>query len=196
MINPIFGPRICYAPESIGGSSGVGAAAAVVRPNLAYIEKLRGMPLAGPRPTEIRTIACLDDESDMVELSAFMLANTFKDNFGVSTTITCAGDYKTGLPPAKGITIITASSEDEVSIMPDLIVSASVDLTFTDFNLYPHIIGSQIVSSVREKGHNGYIIGLTGLLEKNKKDFMLAGTDAVIGKPFNAGEIFDRMFIK
>ena len=132
--------------------------------------------MAGPRPTEIRRIALIDDNPRYVQLIR-MIFETISKQKGVSE-----------------IEIVGMTNPLEIPSMPELLVAREIDLTVTDFNLRT-ITGAEIISRARSRGHQGFMIGITTDPFRYHSPFLEAGADLVVEKTSNFLETFRNLLV-
>ncbi len=182
--------RQCFMADGVSGCIGSGGSAPkILRPNLEFINKLRGFPLdMSQRPQSIASIACLDDEPIMIKIYYMSLSKIITANTGKEIELINISDLAVKTADPAKFHIYTACTGEETKQAADQILRSDVNFVITDFNMLG-ITGAQITSALRGSGYKGYIIGLTGLYEANKHFFYDAGADLVLPKPVDTNTL-------
>jgi CheY-like chemotaxis protein len=178
--------------ETHMGGGGGGSSRPVLRPNLAQILALRGLPMpdSNIRPTEIRNMAVIDDE----ELVAKALARALQGISPAAARINVPENGELIYPKDKNV-IFLASKKEQIDFLIEHLLEAEVDLLFTDYNMHDKN-GAEVSKILRkDKKFKGFIIGLTGLIQENRYPFYDCGADLVLEKPFDI-ETIESLFAK
>ena len=193
MTYTVLRTSICPAPmETHMGGGGGGSSRPLLRPNLAHILELRGFPMTDSniRPKEIRNMAIIDDE----EMVAKAMARILQSVSPAAARINVPENGELIYPKDKNV-IFLASKEEQIDFLIKHSLEAEVDLLFTDYNM-PKINGGQVSETLRNsQKFNGFIIGLTGVIQENRDPFYDCGADLVLGKPFDI-ETIESLFAK
>lgn len=193
MIYGVGSARVCAPLGSVGGIGGGGGSPAVLRPNIEYIINLRGNRPYPPElnrsindfPSQITGIALIDDSRDITT----GIARTIRRIFGRGLEII---DVDKDCKRSDAAAIYAANFQDQIAMMvPDFFESHGINFTFTDFNMFD-INGAEITRRLRQKGHKGIIVGMSGETASgegtsiSQETFYKEGVDAFFEKPFDA----------
>ncbi|HTY13063.1 MAG TPA: hypothetical protein VMD02_02620 [Candidatus Omnitrophota bacterium] len=182
----VQGPKLYMSSEApIGGGGGYNPSG-ILKPNLQSIIRLRGFPGDfSERPKEIKGIALIDDDPSMGKALCRVVSSIARPICGRELQLVSSFDLTAGARlDGDKFPIVFASASNETEAIAGQILATGVNFVISDFNLIG-ITGGEITADLHASGYKGFVVGLTGLANKNMKTFYAAGADLVMEKPFD-----------
>ncbi len=170
------------APAGLTGAGGGSGPARIVRPNLSYIARFCDTPLPSSRPTDIRSIAVVDDKLNMIRVTGTFLASHMRELTGQPVGNIRFDEVKDPSPAFGAYNIFTANTAEEIRSVPRFLREHRIDLIFVDHDMFD-LDGPTLIKRARADGFNGIVIGMTAaMIEHKMKGLREAGADAVVDK--------------